>query len=253
MLTDVTDLREFYSSPLGLASAESITSALTALWGDARGELVLGLGFTTPWLDRFGSDSERTLNFMPARQGAIHWPAGQQSATSLVFEEELPLPDSSIDRIVLVHLLEHSESPAETLREVWRVLAPNGKLIIVVPNRRGLWARFEHTPFGNGRPYSKGQLTQFLQSAMFSPVAWSDALHFPPGKTSSPPRFRSRLEILGRRFWPIFSGVILVEATKKIYQGIPAISRQSRRVFVPVLLPQGSPQSQPRSTINKSL
>ncbi len=251
MLTDVTDLREYYFSPLGIASANSITTALISLWGETKNERILGLGYTTPWLDRFGSDAERTLNLMPAAQGAVHWPYGQPSATALTFEEELPLADASIDRVIMVHLLEHSENPPETLREIWRILSPNGKLFVVVPNRRGLWARFEHTPFGTGRPFSKRQLTHFLQSALLTPSSWSDALHFPPGKVNKRPRFRKKLETLGRRFWPVFSGVILVEATKNLYQGVPAISRQSRRIFAPVLVPQGSSQTtNRRKTLN---
>lgn len=240
MLADVNNLREFYSSELGIASCNSITLAFSSLWGNSRNERVLGLGYTTPWLDKFSGDCERIMNMMPANQGAVNWPDNNASSTGLVFEEELPLADNSIDRIVMVHLLEHSENPAETLREVWRVLAPNGKLFIVVPNRRGLWARFEHTPFGTGQPFSKQQLTNILRSVMLSPISWSDALHFPPGKINRRPKFRMHLEKLGRRLWPVFSGVIMVEAQKKLYQGIPAISRQSRRVFVPVLLPQGS-------------
>lgn len=245
MLNDVTDLREFYASPLGIASANSITTAFSALWGNSKNARILGLGYTVPWLERFGVDCERTINLMPAAQGAQIWPPGKPSSTGLVFEEELPLPDNSIDRVIMVHLLEHSENPTETLREIWRVLSPNGKLFIIVPNRRGLWARFEHTPFGTGRPFSKRQLTNFLLSALLTPISWSDALHFPPGKINRKPRFNMRLETLGRRFWPVFSGAILVEAQKKLYQGIPAIARQSRRVFVPVLVPQGSPQSSP--------
>ena len=117
---------------------------------------------------------------MPATQGAVNWPQQGPSATVLVFEEELPLVDSSIDRMLLVHLLEHTENPRETLKEIWRVLAPGGRLVVVVPNRRGVWARFEHTPFGNGRPFSRGQLTSLLREANFTPGAWADALFFPP-------------------------------------------------------------------------
>jgi SAM-dependent methyltransferase len=240
MLIDVIKLREYYSSPLGIASANSISAALTALWGESRNERVMGLGYTTPWLDRFSADAECTLNFMPAAQGAIHWPTGKPSATALAFEEELPLADASIDRVIMVHLLEHSENPSETLSEIWRILAPNGKLFVVVPNRRGLWARFEHTPFGTGRPFSRQQLTHFLQASLLSPSSWSDALHFPPGKINRRPRFRKNLETLGRQFWPVFSGVILVEATKNMVQGVSVISHQSRRVFTPILVPQGS-------------
>ena len=52
-------------------------------------------------------------------------------------------------------------------------------------------------------------------------------------------RFHNILERSGRRLWPIFSGVIVVEAQKRLYQGLPVAKRASRRVFVPVLSPQG--------------
>ena len=53
-------------------------------------------------------------------------------------------------------------------------------------------------------------------------------------------RFHNVLERVGRRLWPIFSGVIVVEAQKRLYQGVPAAQRGSRRVFVPVLSPHGA-------------
>jgi hypothetical protein len=125
---------------------------------------------------------------------------------------------------------------------MWRVLSPGGKLVIVVPNRRGMWARFEHTPFGTGRPFSRGQLTKVLRAANFTPAAWSDGLHFPPWRQRSLLRFSPTAERLGRRFWPIFSGVVVVEAEKRLYQGLPVTERASRRVFVPVLTPQPAPR-----------
>ncbi|MDQ2634907.1 MAG: class I SAM-dependent methyltransferase, partial [Pseudomonadota bacterium] len=143
-------------------------------------------------------------------------------------------------RMLLVHSLEHAESPRETLKEIWRVLSPAGRVVIVVPNRRGVWARFEHTPFGTGRPFSRGQLNELLREANFTPSAWADALFFPPSKRRFMMRFHGVLERTGRRLWPIFSGVIVVEAQKRLYQGLPVARRASRRVFVPVLSPQGA-------------
>ena len=143
--------------------------AVVDLGARCRNERLVGLGYTLPWLDRFGADAERVFAFMPATQGAVNWPADGPSATALVFDEELPLVDSSIDRMLLVHSLEHAENPRETLKEIWRVLAPAGRVVIVVPNRRGIWARFEHTPFGTGRPFSRGQLNELLREANFTP------------------------------------------------------------------------------------
>lgn len=238
MYADIVDLRQFYHSRLGQLAARSISMALASIWARLPGERLLGLGYAIPYLDRFKPDAERALAFMPAGQGAVNWPTGGPSATVLVFEEELPLPDASIDRILLVHALEFSENPRETLKEMWRVLAPGGRLVIAVPNRRGVWARFEHTPFGAGRPYSRGQLVALLRETNFTPGAFAQALLFPPTGLGSILRMHALLERLGRRLWPVFSGVIIVEAQKRLYQGLPVASRSSRRVFVPVLSPQ---------------
>ena len=235
---DIVDLRQFYATPLGVMAQKSIGQALSAVWRPLSDERLVGLGFATPFLDQFKPDSERTLALMPARQGAVHWPFGESCATALVFDEDLPLPDSSIDRMLLVHALEHCENASETLTEIWRVLAPGGRLVIVVPNRRGVWARVEQTPFGAGRPYTGGQLTRLLREHMFTPTAWSDALHYPPSQNKFVLRAAPALERLGRRFTPAFAGAVIVEATKHLYQGLPVRQRQSRRVFIPALAPQ---------------
>ncbi len=240
MNQDVVDLRAFYDSLLGRIVERTIAAALARVWSRLPEERLVGLGFALPWLPSLGRSAERVFAFMPAVQGAVRWPTEGPSTTALVFDEELPLPDSSIDRILLVHSLEHAEAPAETLKEIWRVLAPNGRLVIVVPNRRGIWARFEHTPFGTGQPFSGSQLHRLLREANFTPGAATAALFFPPSKRRWMLRFHAVCERLGARLWPIFSGVLVVEAQKQLYQGLPVAKRASRRVFVPVLSPQGA-------------
>jgi SAM-dependent methyltransferase len=240
MNSDIVDLRSFYASPLGMLAARSVGFGLSAIWSPLPNERLVGLGYALPWLERFGSDAERVFAFMPATQGAVKWPREGPSSTVLVFDEELPLPDSSVDRLLLVHALEHAEDPRETLKEVWRVLSPGGRLVIVTPNRRGVWARFEHTPFGTGRPYSRGQLVTLLRETNFTPGPWSEALFYPPSRRRWVMKFHQLFERTGRRFWPMFSGVVVVEAQKRLYQGLPVTQRASRRVFVPVLSPQGA-------------
>lgn len=241
MSTDIVDLRQFYHSPLGQMATASIGHAISSLWPRLPDERLMGLGFALPYLEMFQEGAERTFAFMPAGQGAVNWPPGALSATALVFDEELPLPDASIDRILLVHSLEFAENPREALKEIWRVLAPGGRVVIVVPNRRGVWARLEHTPFGAGRPYSRGQLTSILREANFTPGAFADALYYPPYRKRWMLRLCRWMEPFGRRTMPGFSGVIVVEAQKRLYQGLPVFARASRRVFVPVLSPQGVP------------
>lgn len=240
MNTDIVDLRSFYATLLGRLAEHSIATSLDAIWATTPNERLVGLGYTIPWLDHFGAGAERVMAFMPATQGAVRWPATGPSRTALVFDEELPLVDASVDRVLLVHALEHAENPRETLNEIWRVLSPAGRVVIVTPSRRGVWARFEHTPFGTGRPYSRSQLDALLREANFTPSRWSEALFFPPTKRRWMLKFHNLFERTGRRFWPMFAGVIAVEAQKRLYQAAPAAQRASRRVFVPVLSPQGA-------------
>lgn len=247
MHADIIELREFYATTLGHLAERSIAAALKPLWAPMPSERLVGLGYAVPWLDRMRDTAERTFAFMPAGMGAAAWPADGRSLTALVFDEELPLPDSAIDRILMVHALEHSEDPRETLKEMWRVLSPGGRLVIVVPNRRGLWARFETTPFGSGRPFSKGQLMKLLRDANFTPGLWNEALLFPPSNSRAVMRGTQWLETLGHRLAVPFAGALVVEAQKRLYQGLPVSSRSSRRVFVPVLSPQGMGRHKPPS------
>ncbi|WP_306119558.1 MULTISPECIES: class I SAM-dependent methyltransferase [unclassified Roseitalea] len=240
MQTDIVELRAFYHSALGKRAAHAIGLALSRIWKPLPNERLVGLGHTRPWLERFEPDTERTLAFMLAAQGAARWPRTGLSRTALVFDEELPLPDSSIDRVLMVHALEHAENPRETLMEAWRVLAPNGRLVLIVPNRRGVWARNEYTPFGNGRPFSRGQLVNLMREANFTMTSETEALFFPPSKRFLALRLTARLEAWGLRLWPLFGGVLVIEAQKRLYQGLPVAERQSRRVFVPALAPQGT-------------
>ena len=187
MHADIVDLRQFYHSRLGRFAEQSIGMALSSVWARLPEERLVGLGYAVPYLDRFRADTERTFAFMPAGQGAVNWPVAELSSTALIFDEELPLPDSSIDRVLMVHSLEFAENPRETMKELWRILAPGGRLVIVVPNRRGVWARMEHTPFGSGRPYSRGQLTALLRETNFTPGAFRRCPVFPAVETETDP------------------------------------------------------------------
>ena len=160
---DVVDLRAFYASPLGHVARRFVGDVALRFWPDVRGLRVAGIGFAVPYLALLREGTERTLALMPATQGVVNWPSSGLSASVLVEPTALPLPDASIDRIMVIHALEESESPEELLEEVWRVLGPGGRVLAVVPSRRGLWARMDTTPFGHGRPYSRSQLEALMR------------------------------------------------------------------------------------------
>jgi len=242
MYLDVVDLRAFYSERLGLVARRLISDRLRKLWPSVAGDRVLGIGFATPYLTDIAEDAERRLAFMPAAQGVVNWPREGPNAAALVADDRLPLPDASIDRVLVIHSLEMAANANDHLREIWRVLSPGGRAIFVVPNRRGIWARVETTPFGFGRPYGRGQLTALLRDALFSPLGWSEALAVPPIRRRPWVRTGRAWEKFGSTVWPGFAGVIIVEATKQLYQGIPARrhARKAGPAFRPAFAPPGA-------------
>ncbi len=242
MYLDVADLRAFYGGRLGLAARRLVGARLKERWPSVAGDRVLGIGYATPYLKSLCDGAERVLAFMPAAQGVVNWPREGPNATALVDDGALPLPDASMDRVLVVHALEVSASAHDQLREIWRVLAPGGRILIVVPNRAGIWARLETTPFGFGRPFGRTQLTELLRNAMFSPLGWTEALAVPPFRHRPWMRSGMAWESVGRVLWPAFAGVLIVEAAKQFHQGVPVREpkRRLKTAFRPALIPPGA-------------
>ncbi|WP_417496928.1 class I SAM-dependent methyltransferase [Maricaulis sp.] len=214
MRREALELDRFYRSRQGLVAREMIGRRLTAIWPDAKDLDLLGLGFATPYLEPYRSSARRSICFMPAAQGAVV-ATGACSGIALGDETHLPFPEALFDRVLLVHALEEADSLQATLREIWRVLAPEGRVVIVTAARSGIWAWLDSTPFGHGRPFSRAQLSQLLDDALFEPTAWSRALYTPPWKWSTQTRIARMWEETGERVWPALGGVILVEAVKR--------------------------------------
>ncbi|HRN84055.1 MAG TPA: class I SAM-dependent methyltransferase [Hyphomicrobium sp.] len=215
MHLDVATLRDFYASPLGKIARRLLARRIRALWPKASGETVACLGFGTPFLGMYRSEAENVAAFMPASQGALIWPSASPVLSTLVEDHCLPIRDNAIDRLLVVHGLEVAERERPLLRELWRVLAPEGRIILVVPNRRGLWAHVDTTPFGYGRPYSRPQLDALLSDSLFTPLGWGTALHVPPFDRSILIRSANAWERAGSRVFSGLGGVLVVEARKE--------------------------------------
>jgi SAM-dependent methyltransferase len=238
MPADVVDLRDFYRTGIGQVARRMIRRAIREIWPDLHDMRLLGIGYPTPFLSALSPDTERTVAVMPATLGVLGWPPDGRNVVALADEGELPFADYSIDRVLLVHALETSEEVRPMLKEIWRVLAGGGRLLVVAPNRRGIWARLDRTPFGSGRPYTMSQLSQLLRDEQFTPVGTHAALFVPPTARRMILRSAPAWERIGRRWFPTVAGVVLVEASKQIYAK-PTMVRAPRRRLVYSPAPHG--------------
>ena len=146
---------------------------------------MLGIGYSMPYLRLWRDQATRCIALTPAQMGAARWPRGGAESVLRGGRGRLPFADLTFDRILLVHGLEMAENARRLLREAWRVLKDDGRLLIVVPNRSGMWAYRDSTPFGHGLPYSTGQLGRLLAGGLFRVERRDAALWMPPSRCVS--------------------------------------------------------------------
>jgi SAM-dependent methyltransferase len=241
MHLDVLDLRHFYyRTRLGRIAQKAVRDRLLDLWPDVRGQTVAGFGFAVPLLRPYLGQAQRLIGLMPAEQGVMPWPAGLENVSVLCREGFWPLQTGSVDRLVCLHGLETSEHPAAVLEEAARVLGQGGKALFIVPNRSGLWARRDVTPFGFGRPYSLGQLEAQLKRHEFVPERHAAALFAPPSEGRFWMKSAEVVERVGAKLSKYYAGgVILLEVSKQVFA--PTRPGLAERVRRPLRVLEGSP------------
>lgn len=232
MTVDVHGAADFYGTARGAVTARLLRERLAGLWPDLTGQSVLGIGFAAPYLRAWREQTQRCIMLTPAQAGVARWPLGARNLSCTAEEDALPFADLSFDRILLVHGLETAENARRLLREIWRVLKDDGRLLVVAPNRRGLWAYVEGTPFGHGQPYSPGQVGRLLAASLFKVERRDTALYVPPTNLRLLLRSAKLVERTGRRYLHGLAGVTLTEAVKDAYAALPLRAAPQRRLVL---------------------
>ena len=232
MAADSHAAADFYGTTRGAVAARLLRERLLALWPDLRGQSVLGVGFAAPYLRVWRPQAARCIAVTPAQMGATRWPLGEPCLSCTAEEDALPFADLSFDRVILVHGLEAAENARRLLRETWRVLKDDGRLLVVAPNRAGVWAYVERTPFGHGQPYSFGQLGRLLAASLYRVERRDTVLWLPPIGPRLMLRSADLFERAGRRLMPGMAGVILSEAVKDVYAAMPLKPAPRRRLVL---------------------
>lgn len=216
---DLSFIDDFYSRPLGQRSGRLLGDLIHDLLDNTRGQNILCCGYGYPFLELLAGRTRSRLAFMPAAMGVRRWPASAPNCAALVDLCRLPLPDSSFDAVLVIHGLEFSPDPEKFLGEIWRVLVPSGRAVVVVPNRRGLWSHSDHTPFGYGQPFTRRQLARVVAGAGFRLRNSASALYCPPFEGPRTQRLCRLAETMGRALWPKLAGVLVQEAEKQLLSG----------------------------------
>ena len=220
MHVDVNQLKNFYyRSDLGRAAQRAIRQQLVHMWPapSAKGQSVVGFGFANPLLRPYLKEARRVVSLMPGPQGVMPWPVGDPNVAVLCEETLWPIETGHVDKLVLLHGLDTSDHPAALLEECYRTLGPGGRAIFIVPQRTGLWARKEGTPFFYSRPFSVSQLETRLKAHGLIMERCNTALYQPPWETTFWLKAGDFLEKSGQRI-PAWrgGGVLMMEVSKQV-------------------------------------
>lgn len=230
MHTDLPALAAFYATEQGRVVAALLRERLAQM-APPPGAVVIGYGYASPYLEPWRA-GRRCVGVLPGPGPC--WPTQGPVPSCVAEEDALPFADLSCDLVLLAHSLEGAESARRLLRECWRVLRDSGRLVVMAPNRRGLWALSDGTPFGQGQPYSPSQLARLLRDSLFCIERRDTALFVPPTRLGLVLRGARSWERVGRRLAPHLAGVTITEASKDLYAGVPAAGIASRRRILAV-------------------
>ncbi len=136
--------------------------------------------------------------------------------------EELPIADQTIDLIALPHALEFSPNPHQLLREVERVLRPEGHLLLAGFNPLSLWGLKRRSSSGQGYPWNGRflhltRIKDWLSLMGFELLAGRMVCYAPPVNNARWLRRFSFMESAGDRWWAMGGGVYLLHAVKRVH------------------------------------
>lgn len=157
-------------------------------------------------------------NRMPFRFG-VDPDAAAQARANL---EHLPFAATSLDLVVMPHALEFASNPHQILREVERVLVPEGQVVITGFNPYSLWGARRKVSFAEsdfpwrGNYLSVLRLRDWLKLLGFESQLGSFGCYAPAVVQEKWLRRWQFMELAGTRWWPIAGAVYMVQAIKRV-------------------------------------
>lgn len=264
MRVDVRNISTFYESRLGAVTRARLLSAMKTAAAEAQASSADSLSGADHLLCA-GAEAASFAAALNSPARAIHvlppvLDAGEAARHpyAIVDTDRLPFAASLFDGALITHGLEFTGDAPEFVRELWRVLRPEACATFVVPNRLGIWAQSEATPFGFGQPYSHRQLTHLLEHVNFHPVSCHQALYFAPTHKALNLKLAPKLERWGRRL-DRGGGALIMTVRKRVHaRSKPKGLAQKVRPLIdmignPLPEPAPTPSRKPRRTSQDTL
>lgn len=228
---------DFYNSKLGILAQRFILKRMNEIWPDVRHHSLLSMGYAQPYLEEYSAQAERTIVMTPYASDGEPWTVQGKNMLCYAKPTIQPFPYESFDRIFAIHSLEFTDNLSEALHECWRVLKPNGRMMIIVPNRMSTWARTDKCPFAYGTPFTMSQIKHALVENSFLIERQRKGLFIPPFETNFMLSLSPFFEGLGGAVFKSFGGVHIIEVSKKVYAPVRPDKGSAIAAATKILIP----------------
>lgn len=221
-------IRDWFDTPLGRSlqavEAHELRSVLPTLYGTAA--LQLGVVGKMDLLDSCPAPTRIVVDpdeasFQP-RGAEEQQLTGARTVVVRAGADELPFAERSIDVALLPHALDFSVEPHPMLREVSRVLRPEGHVVILGFNPVSFWG-LRRLLAGRPRPvpwcahfFRLARVKDWLALLDFECTHGSMLYYRPPLRREPAMDRLYFLEQAGDRWWPMMAGVYLIVAKKRV-------------------------------------
>lgn len=210
-------LEEWYASPLGFEVVTRESVCLQGMLGDVFGYYLVQVGIADSFQEALAASRIRHRVLVPCV------PPGDHRGLSAVGDPtRLPLASDSVDAVLLPHTLDFAADSRQVLREVERVLIPEGRVFVLGFNALSTWGlvRLLYRTGGQRAPWCGRFLTPYRVEDWLSLLGFDverreHILFQPPVRRALGTRLPS-LERIGRRLWPALGAVYVIRAVKRV-------------------------------------
>lgn len=238
-------LEAWYASEPGRALAGMERQQIGEVLSNLFGYHLLQVGNSVP--GDLLADSRIRHRMVMMRPAASNRPETSAEGVFLGEPDQMPIGNDALDVVLCPHLLEYAASPHEVLREVERILIPEGHVVIAGFNPWSLWGLMRLLTGWNkrvpwcGRFYSGARIRDWLALLGFDTVLTRTFFFRPPFSHAGVLQRLNFLERFGKRWWPRLGGIYIVVAKKRVTTLTPIKPRwRPRRSLLQGKLPEAT-------------
>ena len=234
MYLDFLNYQKFYNSSIGKLLANHIERRLKKYCYLYDNQNIGCFGYSLPYLN-FLKNYNLSLSFCYSKRMGISSEDISKANKILIDEDRVPIQDSFFDHVFLIHYLENTYNTQLSLREIWRTLAPEGKLYIITPNKKSSWYLSSKSPFSTGNGFSKKQISKILNDSFFEIQSIERLVYFPNKDFHFVNKYKDLIDRLGSIFFKYFNGVYFCVVKKKIYANLTDQIQSKKRMIKSII------------------